>query len=315
MSQNYTYIIYNSDYGGYSMNRDFLVELFKRYVMDKNIRDKLFNFENKNNNNDNLNEDDLETEYFLNYRITNERIFDISNGTNYYLSEHCTEFRSNEYVINYIFERTLLKILNSNEFTPYFYRVLFQLDRDKFSTQIQNENDLVNLVELENVSQESIHNCNLQIIYNRARRRHILIRNNVPNIDLTNIKFYKNGFKLINQNEYYKFTFDININQNNMYEILSEIDNGALLDFILFDDINGSHSSLSLDRIKKGYMWKISEYDGSESIKLSLPYDNIIDDLLNNIWKTEDYTFKTNLTQSLINKEKTLKDLIHDMYN
>ena len=128
MSQNYTYIIYNSDYGGYSMNRDFLVELFKRYVMDKNIRDKLFNFEN--NNNDNLNEDDLETEYFLNYRITNERIFDISNGTNYYLSEHCTEFRSNEYVINYIFERTLLKILNSNEFTPYFYRVLFQLDRD-----------------------------------------------------------------------------------------------------------------------------------------------------------------------------------------
>ena len=62
-------------------------------------------------------------------------------------------------------------------------------------------------------------------------------------------------------------------------------------------------------------MWKISEYDGSESIKLSLPYDNIIDDLLNNIWKTEDYTFKTNLTQSLINKEKTLKDLIHDMYN
>ena len=171
MSQNYTYIIYNSDYGGYSMNRDFLVELFKRYVMDKNIRDKLFNFENKNNNNDNLNEDDLETEYFLNYRITNERIFDISNGTNYYLSEHCTEFRSNEYVINYIFERTLLKILNSNEFTPYFYRVLFQLDRDKFSTQIQNENDLVNLVELENVSQESIHNCNLQIIYNRARRK------------------------------------------------------------------------------------------------------------------------------------------------
>jgi hypothetical protein len=310
MTQNYTYIIYNSDYGGYSMNRDFLVELFKRHPVHTDIGKKIFQFEKiEENLLDKL--DNLETEYFLNYRITNDRIYDIINNESYYLSEHCTEFRSNPYVIDYIFERTVLKILNLNEFTPYFYRVLFQLDRDKFSTRID---DYIELIELENVTQESIHNYNLEIIYNRARRRRILIINNIPNTYLTNIKFYKNGFKLINENEYYKFNFDININENNLYDILSKIDNGSLLDFILFDDINGSHSSLILDRIKKEYIWKVSEYDGSESIKLSLPYEDIINDLLNHIWKTEDYITKTNLSQYLINKEKTLKDLTHNMY-
>lgn len=315
------YVIYNSGYGGFSMNRDFLVELFKRHPVHTEIGKKIFKFEKINNNalhNDNLdnldNIDDLETEYFLDYRITNDKIINIKNNEYYYLSEYCTEFRSNEYVINYIFERTIIKILKSNEFTPYFYRALFQLDKDKFSTRIQNDNELIELIELENVTQESIYNSNLEIIYNRTRRRRILNRNHSENIDLSYIKFYRNGFKLIKSNEYYKFNFDININKNNLYDILSEIDNNSLLDFILFDDINGSHSTLSLDRIKKGYILKISEYDGAETIKLSLPYEDIISDLLNHMWNTKDYKIKTNLTQKLINKEKTLKELIQDMY-
>jgi len=312
MSQNFIYVIYNSCYGGYSINQNFLVELFKRHPVHTEIGKKIFKFIKSNDNLGDI--DDLDAEYFLNYRITNNRIINIENNEEYYLSEHCTELRANEYVINYIFERTIIKILNLNEFTPYFYRALFQLDKNKFSTKIQTENEFQELIELENVTQESIYNSSLEIIYNRSRRRRILNRNNNTNIDLTNIKFYKNGFKLINENEYYKFKFNININIDNIYDILSEIDNNALVDFIFFDDINGAHTTLSMDKIKKGYIWKISEYDGYETIKLSLPYEDIICDLLNHIWNSETYEIKTHLTQKLINKEKSIKDLLNDMY-
>jgi len=311
MSQNYTYIIYNSCYGRYLMNRDFVVELFKRHPVHTEIGKKIFKFKQLNNNLDDLDDlDDLETEYFLNYRITNDKIIDIENNKSYYLLENCLNFRSNEYVINYIFERTIIKILKSNDFTPYFYRILFQLDKNKFSTKIQNENELI---ELENVTQESIYNYSLEIIYNRSRDRRIFNRNIDINIDLTNIKFYKNGFKLINENEYYKFNFDININIDNLYDILYKIDNRTLLYSILFDDINSINTSLAIDKIKNGYIWKILEYDGAESIKLSLPYEDIISDLLNNIWNTESYNLKSNLTQKLINKEKSMKDLLYDI--
>lgn len=86
MSQNYMYIIYNNCYGGFSMNRDFLVELFKRHPVHTEIGKKIFKFEKINNNglhNETL--DDLETEYFLNYRITNDYIIDIENNESYYL--------------------------------------------------------------------------------------------------------------------------------------------------------------------------------------------------------------------------------------
>ena len=68
------------------------------------------------------------------------------------------------------------------------------------------------------------------------------------------------------------------------------------------------------EKIKNCYKWKINEYDGSESIELYLPYDTIIEDLLNNLWKTENYVNKSILSESLINKNKDLSELKKDMY-
>ena len=68
------------------------------------------------------------------------------------------------------------------------------------------------------------------------------------------------------------------------------------------------------EKIKKCYNWKIHEYDGSESIVLYLPFDTIIEDLLNNLWKTENYVNKSILSESLINKNKDLSELKKDMY-
>lgn len=316
MNSDYLYIIYNADYGGYSMNTDFIIELFKRYPSHTEIGKQIFRMKNieENDNSYNANSlDNLDIEYFMHYVITKNRIIDTKTNKYYYISEHCSELRDNPYLIDYIFQRTFIKIIKNGEFTPYFLNSLFQFDKTHFSHQITEQEAADRLIELEHLTQKEIDEYVPAIIIKRVRRRRIIEENNGQQF-IKNIKFYKNGFK--QNNIYYEYNTNINtnINKDNLFDVLSDISNGALLDYILFYDINGSHASLSLDRIKKGYIWKVSEYDGAESIKLSLPYDNIIEDLLNYIWKTENYESKTNLTSSLIDKSKTLKDLAKEMF-
>ena len=289
----YLYIIYNADYGGYSMNMDFIIELFKRYPLHTEIGKQIFKMIKLKENDINYNAnslDNLDIEYFMHYVITKAKIINTKTNEYYYISEHCTDLRANQYLIDYIFERTFMKIIKNGEFTPYFLNSLFQFDKTQFSHQITEQEAIERLIELEHLTQKEIDDYVPAFIIKRVQRRRIIEENNGQTF-IKNIKFYKN-----------------------VYDTLSDIANGALIDFILFYDINGSHALLSLDRIKKGYIWKISEYDGVESIKLSLPYDNIIEDLLNHIWKTENYEPKTNLTVSLIDKSKTLTDLAKDMY-
>lgn len=316
MNSDYLYIIYNADYGGYSMNTDFIIELFKRYPSYTEIGRQIFRMKNIEENDINYNAnslDNLDIEYFMHYVITKDKIIDTKTNEYYYISEYCTEFRANQYLIDYIFERTCIKIIKNGEFTPYFLNSLFQFDKTQFSHEITEQEAGDRLIELEHLTQKEIDDYVPVFIIKRVRRRRIIEENNGQTF-INNIKFYKNGFK--QNNIYYEYNTNINtnINKDNLYDALSDIANGALLDYILFYDINGSYASLSLDRIKKGYIWKVSEYDGAESIKLSLPYDNIIDDLLNHIWKTKNYKPKTNLTSSLIDKSKTLTDLAKDMY-
>jgi hypothetical protein len=312
----YLYIIYNADYGGYSMNMDFIIELFKRYPSHTKIGKQIFKMTKLKENDINYNKnslDNLNMEYFMHYVITENKIINTKTNEYYYISEHCTELRANQYLVEYIFERTFMKIIKNGEFTPYFLNSLFQFDKTQFSNQITEQEAIDRLIELEHLTQKEIDDYVPAFIIKRVRRRRIIEDNNGQKF-INNIKFYKNGFKQNNIYYEYKTNINVNINKNNIFDTLSDIANGALIDFIIFYDINGTHASLSLDRIKKGYIWKISEYDGVESIKLSLPYDNIIEDLLNHIWKTENYEPKTNLTLSLIDKSKTLTDLAKEMY-
>jgi hypothetical protein len=110
--------------------------------------------------------------------------------------------------------------------------------------------------------------------------------------------------------KYYKLKFDTNITKDNIYELLHD----DLLDIILFNDINDKHSDICIDRIKSCYKWEIDEYDGKESVIPKLPYEEIIEDLLNKLWKNENYSDKSILTNTLIDKTHTLKDLKNKMW-
>lgn len=261
--------------------------------------------------NDNLlNIDNLDIEYFMHYKITENKIINTLTNQYYYISSYCEQLRANQYVIDYIFERTLMKLFNNNEYTPYFYNALFQVEINKFANEIPIE-EAETLIELEHTKQKDILDFVPDIITvgRRYRQRQRQNNNNIINIK-NNIYFYKNGFK---QNDsYYKFKFNMNITKDNLYQIINSIDEN-ILDNILFDDINNSNTSLTITKINKIYEWKISEYDGLESLKLNLPIDSIIDDLLNNIWKTKDYKNKSILTELLINKN--LNELRQNMYD
>ena len=321
MTENdYIYVLYNGDFGGYSMNRKFIIELFKRYPENTEIGKTIFNFDSvlesklepklepeleseSEFDSDLDSEFKSEIEYFMHYKITKNKIINTETNKYYYISNHCTHLRANQFVIDFIFDRTLNKIINHNEFTPYFYNVLFTLNKDKFSNKIDTSN-CSELFELNNTKQEDILNYVPAEI--KSKRR-----NKIINKFDDNIYFYKNGFK--HDDTYYKFNFDTNITKDKIYDIIKNI-NENILNYILFDDINDSYASLSIDKINKLYKWKISEYDGSESVILRLPTEDIIEDLLNYIWKTEKYEKKSILSDILINKTKNMKELHNDMY-
>lgn len=307
----YIYILYNDCYGGFSINESFLIELFKKYPESTDIGKTIFKI-NDLKNYDNTDINNLDIEYFMHYKITGNNIINTLTNQYYYISPICEQLRANQYLIDYIFERTLMKIFNNNEFTPYFYNALFQLEINKFTNEILIE-EAGTLIELEHTKQKDILDYVPDIITvgRRHRRRQRQNQNNFINIK-DNIYFYKNGFK--RNDSYYKFKFDMNITKDNLYQIINSIDEN-ILDNILFDDINNGNTSLTIKKINKIYEWKISEYDGLESLKLNLPIDSIIEDLLNNIWETKDYKNKSILTELLINKNKNLNELRKNMYD
>lgn len=331
------------------MKPRFLIELFKFYAHNPEILSKIFNIQkieenfdlqteidkynnvnkDKSDENDNKINDDVynfddgscdynkNIDYFLDYVIIQNNIYDLKNNTYIYISSHCTELRSNQYVIEYIFERSVKKIINNNQFTPYFYNLLSFYEPAKYCTKLEN-NQIDELIDITSELENDI------LSYNINNNKPIKNRRN-KNID--DYKFYKNGIKKISdntptsllgstldvkRNSYYKFNFDTNITKENIYDIFKKYD--FILENILFDDINNNCASLMCEKIKNCYNWKIHEYDGSESIELELPYDTIIEDLLNNLWQTENYVNKSILSEFLINKKKDLSQLKKDMY-
>ena len=330
----YIYVISNACYGGFGMRPRFLIELFKFYSHNAEILSKIFNIRkieenfdlqteiNKCKSDDICSDDDDDDdvygynkniEYFMDYVIIKNNIYDLKNNTYIYISSNCTQLRSNQYVIEYIFERSVKKIINNNEFTPYFYNLLSCNEPAKYCTKLEN-NQIEQLIDITSEFENDIltYNTNNNINNNKPikkrKNRHIIKQN----INIDDYKFYKNGIKKISENSYYKFNFDTNITKDNIYDIFEKYD--IILENILFDDINYTYASLMCEKIKKCYNWKIHEYDGSESIVLYLPFDTIIEDLLNNLWKTENYVNKSILSESLINKNKDLSELKKDMY-
>jgi hypothetical protein len=333
----YIYVISNACYGGFGMRPRFLIELFKFYAHNPEILSKIFNIRkieenfdlqtkidkynnvikdksDEDNSDDDEDDDDVygynkNIEYFLDYVIIKSNIYDVKNNTYIHISSYSTELRSNQYVIDYIFERTIKKIINNDEFTPYFYNLLSCYEPAKYCTKLEN-NQIEQLIDITSEFENDIltYNINNKKPLKRRIKRNIIEKN--KNID--DYKFYKNGIKKISENSYYKFNFDTNITKDNIYDIFEKYD--FILENILFDDINYTHASLMCEKIKNCYKWKINEYDGSESIELYLPYDTIIEDLLNNLWKTENYVNKSILSESLINKNKDLSELKKDMY-
>lgn len=305
----YQYILYNTCYGGFAVSRKFLTELFK-YAYDNNKISEFFRTKMLKTTKNEIIEELKEyneydnVEYFHDYLITEENIYNFENNTEIDISPYNYNIRSNQFTIEYIFDRCCKKIIFDDNFTPFFYYFLSKLKPTIYGTKIENT-DINQLVDIDHILTEQIDNFVPQ--YKTEK----IPKNLLNNDKIDNIKFYKNGIKI--NEEYYKFKFDTNINKNNIYDILYNI-NEVLFDFLLFYDINDRHSKLSVEKVKTCYAWSIREYDGKEDVILKLPYDKIIEDILNKLWKTENYINKSVLTDSLIDKVKTIKELNEDKY-
>jgi hypothetical protein len=283
-----------------------MIELFK-YCHENNIIDKFYTHKELKETKENIlrDEPDEEITYYLNYVLTGNYVYDFNNNKSYYICTYRYDLRSHQVLIDYIFERGIRKIIVDNTFTPYFYNVLLRLDFTKYCDEIVDPKlsdelgDLIDSALYENI---------INFKFENKLPRHFK-----KDIDFKNYIIFKNGFKF--NDKYYRFKFDTNITKDNLYDILNEIDkDNTLLDFILFDDINDKHSDICIDRIKLCYKWEIDEYDGKESVIPKLPYEDIIEDLLHKLWKTENYSDKSILTNTLIDKTHTLKDLKNKMW-
>ena len=301
------YVLYNTCYGGFAVSQKFLIELFK-YAYDNNKISDFFKIEPLKTTKEQIIEELKEydeynnAEYFQDYMITEEHIYNFKNNTSIYISPYNYNIRSKQFAIEYIFDRCCKKIVKDDNFTPFFYQFLSKLKPTIYGIKIE-DSDINQLV---NIDDNLIENINTFDFQHKIPRK---LLNNDSKYD--EIKFYKNGVKI--NEDYYKFKFDINLNKNNIYDILYNIDED-LFDFLLFYDINDKHSKLSVEKVKTCYDWSIHEYDGREDVMLKLPHDKIIEDILNKLWKTENYINKSVLTDSLIDKVKTIKELNEDKY-
>lgn len=321
------YILYNNSYGSFAMNRKFIIELFK-YVCNTANMTEIFNIEKlnttkeeilkkilkkiKDNDTESDKHDDIESdkhddtesdnhddniEYFSDYMITKNKIYNFKNNTCIYISPYQLQLRSNQFVIEYIFERCVKKIIKDDNFTPFFYKFLSNLKPELYATKLESSEN-TQLINLDLSLLEEINKFSYEY----------KLHNIFTNTDVTNIQYYKNGIKI--NDEYYKFKFDTNLNKDNIFDILDN-----LRDYLFFHDINYKHSNLNIEKIKSCYEWNIHEYDGKESIIIKLPYVKIITDLLNKLWNTENYERKSILSDDLINKIKTLEEIREEMYS
>ena len=242
----YIYVLSNDCYGGFGMRTEFIIELFKYYAHNPEIISEIFNFEKIKENfnlqikikefdtidkdyeeeededNFNYGKYNKNIEYFMDYVIIKNNIYDIKNNTYIYISPYCTELRSNQYVIDYIFERTIKKIINNDQFTPYFYILLSFYEPKKYCTKLEN-NQNEQLIDITSEFENDILTYNIN--NNKPIKKyhkHNIIENKNKNID--DYKFYKNGIKKISENSYYKFNFDTNITKDNIYDIFEKYD-------------------------------------------------------------------------------------------
>jgi hypothetical protein len=249
---------------------------------------------------------DLKEENIIYYKdciivdIIDRILYDFTNNKKYYLNSYKTDFRSNQSIIYYIFQKGVDKIKKNNIFTPYFYNLLLLLNINNYCDEIENDKTL------------EIIDSNMYDEIINFKYKTKLPRSLNKDIDHTKYICYKNGLKF--NEKYYKFNFDFNITKDNIYDILKKIDNEEnLINFILFEDINDKYSYIKIEKINSYYDWHIHEYDGNENVIQKLPYKKIIEDLLNKLWKTENYINSSILTDTLVDKTKTLKELNHDM--
>jgi hypothetical protein len=68
------------------------------------------------------------------------------------------------------------------------------------------------------------------------------------------------------------------------------------------------YSKLHVAKVPLGYKYQIHEYDGMESVKVMIPYKEIIQELLDYI-KNQDKTKLNSLTQKLLSEEVTIQNL------
>jgi hypothetical protein len=312
----YQYVLYNTCYGGFSVNTQFLIELFKHAYTENKIAD-IFKIEKLEKTKEEIlqkiqKNDDYDSdidgdniEYFSNYIITQNKIYNFDDNTYIYISPYNDQFRSKQFVIEYIFDRCIKKILKDNNFTPFFYNLLSKIKPEIYANiydeKEQNYSDLI-YIEPSLLEEINSFSCEHKIL------------KRLKNVDdIHDVKYYKNGIKI--NDKYYKFKFDTNINKDNIYDVLNSLDYDEFINYLLFHDINGGHADLSIEKIKTCYDWNIREYDGQESVIVKLPYEKIIHDLLNKLWNTENYQPQCILSNELINKIKTLEETKKEMYS
>jgi hypothetical protein len=136
------YVLYNTCYGGFSFNRNFVVSLFKRFPPSTLEGQKLFRETYEPTNG-------TESPFFGTYVFVHQEcdypknearyIKDISTKKIYYIDTYMTKHRANPDIIKFLFERA--ESMSEEEFNNYYDKLLEKVLFDSERMLLVSENN------------------------------------------------------------------------------------------------------------------------------------------------------------------------------
>lgn len=235
------YVLYNTCFGGFTFNREFILSLFKRFSPETSEGQELFEEHIISDDNEYESESFFGDYVFLNYtndcvKIKQKYVKNIKTNKCYYISTHMQEHRANPNLIKFLFERA--DSLTEEE----FYREYDILITKLWAT---DKNKIVN----------------------------------------------EDGTK--------------------KYTIHNWKESDIIVSHMLTIGISGSLSNLEIQQVKPELTWRITEYDGSETVVAKFDYYKLIQELVNELQINNiiPSTGCSEIITKLINGKMTMKDL------
>jgi hypothetical protein len=103
----------------------------------------------------------------------------------------------------------------------------------------------------------------------------------------------------------------VNEDRTKKYTIHNWKESDIILSHMLTINISGSHCDLQIEQVKPELTWRITDYDGSETVVVKFDYYKLIQELINELQinKITPSTGCSEIIANLINGKITIKDL------